>query len=107
MGNNYMSWYLCESFILARIFIKNFTQSVLFSLKTLQFCGRLVSQIRLLLFIIAGIIVAENFFLVVCFCADSFVLLNVLIMKVILALFGGFGVALIAVVDTKMGNFSE
>ena len=104
MENNYVSWYLYESFILARIFIKNFTQSVLFSLKTLQFSSRLISQIRMLLFIIAGIIVADNSLPVVCFCVKSFVLFNVFIMKVILALSGRFGVAVINTTK-KRGSF--
>ena len=90
-----MSWYLCESFVLTCIFIKNFTQRVLFSLKTLQFSSRLISQIRMLLFIIAGIIVTDNSLLVVCSDIKSFVLFNVFIVKVIFTLSGRFCVAVI------------
>ena len=98
MGNNYVSWYLYESFILACIFIEDFTQRVLFGLETLQLCGWFISQIRMLHFIITGAIVAENFLPIVCSCIKSFVLFNILIMEVILALSRGF---VIGIIDTK------
>ena len=96
-----MSWYLCKSFVLTCIFIKNFTQRVLFSLETLQFSSRLISQIGMLPFIIAGIIVADNSLLVVCSDIKSFVLFDVFIVKVIVTLSGRFCVAVINATKNK------